>query len=58
MKIILIIASVTMFGVPRIETHDMPDMKTCQTTAKQVFNKVKVSSARVWCNKVIEKRLN
>ena len=56
MKILLIVASVTMFGKPYIDTAERDDWKACNAEAKAKMQSIKVSSARVWCAKVIDKK--
>lgn len=55
MKTLLVIAYVSMWGQPRIETHNYPDgYAKCLSAAKQHYERIKVGSARVWCVRVPE----
>ena len=54
MKTILVVAYVSMHGVPFINLHDMPDRDTCNREAKQIFKNVKAGSVRAWCHNVID----
>lgn len=54
MKIVLIIAYISMHGVPSIKVHDMPNRDTCNEMAKEVFKQVKAGSVRAWCHRVID----
>ena len=58
MKIVLIIAYISMQGVPSIKVHDMPDRDTCNKMAKEVFKQVKAGSVRAWCHNVINVKGN
>ena len=58
MKIVLIIAYISMQGVPSIKVQDMPDRDTCNKMAKEVFNQVKTGSVRAWCHRVINVKGN
>ena len=53
MKVVLIVAYVSMHGVPFIQLHDMPDKATCNREAKQIFKNVKAGTVRAWCHNVI-----
>ena len=53
MKVVLIVAYVSMHGAPFINLHDMPDKATCNREAKQIFKNVKASTVRAWCHNVI-----
>ena len=46
MKVVLIVAYVSMHGVPFIQLHDMPDRAACNREAKQIFKNVKAGSVR------------
>ena len=50
MKVVLIVAYVSMHGVPFINLHDMPDRDTFNREAKQIFKNVKASTVRAWCH--------
>lgn len=52
MKILLIIAYVSMAGEPRIDVHPRADMSECRREATMVYNKVRAGSVRAWCVKV------
>ena len=56
MKIVLIVAYISMHGVPFINLHDMPDRETCNREAKQIFKNIKAGSVRAWCHRVIDWR--
>lgn len=53
MKTILIIAYVSMHGVPSIAIHERPDIAQCRKEATTVYNSVKAGSVRAWCAKVV-----
>lgn len=53
MKILLIIAYVSMHGVPSIQTYERTELVSCRKEATTVYNQVKVGSARAWCAKVV-----
>ena len=55
MKIVLVIAYLSMFGDVRIERHDRTDWNECRKEATAYFNKVRVGTARAWCAKVVER---
>lgn len=55
MKIVLVIAYLSMYGEPRIERHYRTDMVTCRKEATAYFNNVRVGTARAWCAKVLER---
>ena len=52
MKVLLVVAYLSVTGVPKIETHEMQSMSECRSMATQVFNRVKAGSVRSWCAKV------
>ena len=52
MKVLLVVAYLSVTGVPKIETHEMQSMPECRSMATQVFNRVKAGSVRSWCAKV------
>ena len=55
MKTLLVIAYVSMWGQPHIETHTYPEgYEACLGKAKAHYERIKVGSARVWCVKVPE----
>ena len=56
MKIILVLAYVSMYGVSSIETYERTDMQECRKEAKSWYDQVRVGSGRAWCDKVAIRR--
>ena len=52
MKVLLVIAHLSMSGVPHIEIHERPDLVTCRAEATKIFNQVRAGSVRSWCAKI------
>lgn len=55
MKILLVIAYLSMDGQPSIQVHVQPDRPTCLKVATQVYKNVRAGSVRAWCHKVVAK---
>ena len=58
MKVVLVIAYLSMFGEPDIAVHTRTDFSACQKEALTIFKKVRAGSARVWCERVIDGERN
>ena len=56
MKIVLVLAYLSMYGEPRIEIHTRADYAACRKEAAAWFKQVKAGSGRAWCEKVIDGR--
>lgn len=52
MKTLLIIAYVSMFGIPSIETHERQDMRQCRKEATEIYKKVRAGTVRAWCVRI------
>ena len=52
MKVLLVVAYLSMGGVPHIEIHERPDLATCRAEATKIFNTVRAGSTRAWCAKI------
>ena len=52
MKTLLIVAYVSIFGVPSIEAIERHDMRQCRNEATEIFNKVKAGTVRAWCVRI------
>lgn len=53
MKTILVVAYLSLYGVPSINTYFRSDMRECRREATRIFNNVRAGTARVWCAKTI-----
>jgi hypothetical protein len=56
MKIVLVIAYLSMFGEPSISVHPRTDMNACRQEAATYFKRIQAGSARAWCQKIVEKQ--
>lgn len=56
MKIILIVAYISLHGVPSIDLYERDDMKQCRQEAQFIFNAIKAGTGRSWCARVIDHR--
>lgn len=52
MKTLLIVAYVSIFGVPSIEAIERQDMRQCKAEATEIYNKVKAGTVRAWCVRI------
>ena len=52
MKTLLIVAYVSIFGVPSIEAIERQDMRQCRKEATEIYNKVKAGTVRAWCVRI------
>ena len=52
MKVLLVVAYLSVTGVPQIKTHEMASMSECRSMATTMYNRVKAGSVRSWCAKV------
>lgn len=55
MKIVLVIAYLSIYGEPRIEIHQRDNMTACRKEATAYYKQVRAGSARAWCEKVISR---
>ena len=53
MKTVLVVAYLSLYGVPSINTYFRSDMRECRREATRIFNNVRAGTARVWCARVI-----
>lgn len=56
MKILLVVAYLSMYGEPHIEVHPRTDLAACRTEATAWFKRIRVGSGRAWCENVINGR--
>ena len=54
MKVVLIVAYVSIHGVPFIQLHDMPDRDMCNRNTKHIFKNVQAVTTHAWCHNVID----
>lgn len=53
MKTVLVVAYLSMFGESSITVTEMPSWKECNEQAKATYAKVKVGTARAWCQRIV-----
>lgn len=54
MKILLVVAYLSMYGEPSIRLYEQPDMTSCRKMATTIYQNVRAGSARAWCQKVVQ----
>ena len=54
MKILLVVAYLSMYGEPSIRLYEQSDMASCRKMATTIYQNVRAGSARVWCQKIAQ----